>query len=198
MGGLVFRGDDRFPQRMAYYGDRLEPLTLQDPLQASGTVGFRHGVTDSTTLIGFFHHAESMRLNPTTKGPQKSSVPENFLGVAIEGPSREGFYFYPMYGTDREGSFGVCRGDDRPRIFPDGKSRRWALDYSPATTAGPAVIAVTLDGKSVRFPILPEHERVGARFDRFGIITTHIDGNRQEIYFDDLTYTIGPRPTKKP
>ena len=26
-------------------------------------------------------------------------------------------------------------------------------------------------------------------FDRFGIITTWIDGNSQDIYFDDLSYT---------
>src|SRR5207302_4513691 len=27
------------------------------------------------------------------------------------------------------------------------------------------------------------------RFDRFGIVTTWIDGNAQRLYFDDLTYT---------
>jgi hypothetical protein len=33
-------------------------------------------------------------------------------------------------------------------------------------------------------------------FDRFGIITTHIDGNGQTVYFDDLTYTaIIPEPS---
>ena len=31
----------------------------------------------------------------------------------------------------------------------------------------------------------------GAHFNRFGIITTHIDGNGQTVYFDDLTYTVG-------
>jgi hypothetical protein len=36
----------------------------------------------------------------------------------------------------------------------------------------------------------PGHKQIGAEFDRFGIITTHIDGNGQHVYFDDLTYSI--------
>jgi hypothetical protein len=30
---------------------------------------------------------------------------------------------------------------------------------------------------------------IGAHFNRFGVITTHTDGNAQQLYFDDLTYT---------
>lgn len=52
LGGLVFRGDCRFKDKLAAYGDRLEDLTLEKPLKASGK-------------------------------------------VVIEGPSREGFLFYP-------------------------------------------------------------------------------------------------------
>jgi hypothetical protein len=38
------------------------------------------------------------------------------------------------------------------------------------------------------------HKQIGAHFNRFGIITTHIDGSGQTVYFDDLTYTMGTRP----
>ena len=38
----------------------------------------------------------------------------------------------------------------------------------------------------------PGHRAAGARFDRFGLITTWIDGNGQLVYFDDLRYTCGP------
>ena len=44
----------------------------------------------------------------------------------------------------------------------------------------------------------PGDKEDGAHFNRFGIITTHIDGNGQTVYFDDLTYTVGfvvPEPT---
>jgi hypothetical protein len=46
-----------------------------------------------------------------------------------------------------------------------------------------------LDKQPVRLNLGNEHKAQGARFDRFGLITTWIDGNGQRIYFDDLAYT---------
>jgi hypothetical protein len=51
---------------------------------------------------------------------------------------------------------------------------------------------VTLDGQPFRLDLRPEQRAAGARFNRFGFVTTHIDGNGQEIYLDDLRYTAGP------
>ena len=93
LGGLVFRGDCRYPARMACYGDRLGELTLEKPLRASGRVCLRRGVTDSTVLIGFYHSRDSMAANPS----QESGLPKCFLGISVDGPSREGFYFAPAY-----------------------------------------------------------------------------------------------------
>src|SRR6185369_8079993 len=45
LGGLVFRGDGRETARLASYGDRLETLTLQHPLQAQGKVAMLRGVS---------------------------------------------------------------------------------------------------------------------------------------------------------
>jgi hypothetical protein len=183
LGGLVFRGDERYPDKLAYYGDRLETLTLEKPLRASGRVSLRRGVTDSTVLLGFFHATESVR--PSER--QVSGIPENFLGVAIEGPSREGFLFYPIYGTDREGEGGNAVGAGAPPILPDGKPHDWTLEYSPA---GNGRITVSLDGKTVSLELAAAHRKTGSRFNRFGLVTTHIDGNGQQVYFDDLTYTF--------
>ncbi len=182
LGGLVFRGDERYPDRMAFYGDRLEPLTLEKPLRASGRVCLARGVTDSTVLLGFFHSTGSMRASRA----QVSGVPENFLGIAIEGPSREGFLFYPLYGTDREGEAAAADYRRAPPILPDATSHEWTLAYSPE---GAGRIAVSLDGKAVSLDLSSAHRAIGASFDRFGIVTTHIDGNGQRVYFDDLTYT---------
>ncbi len=182
MGGLVFRGDERYPDRMACYGDRLEPLTLEKPLKASGRVSLRRGVTDSTVLLGFYHSTESMRASRA----QVSGTPENFLGIAIEGPSRDGFLFYAIYGTDREGEAASAVGRKPPPILPDGKPHDWTLEYSPA---GSGKITVTLDGKPVSLDLTQAHRALGARFDRFGLVTTHIDGNGQEVWFDDVSYT---------
>lgn len=188
LGGLVFRGDERYPDRLAYYGDRLRPLSLDRPLKASGKLALRRAVTDSTVLIGFFHSTESVRPSQA----QSSGFPENFLGAAIEGPSREGFLFYPVYGVDQEAQGGNGSQDPKcPRLYPDGSSHAWALDYSPE---GNGSITVTLDGKGARLELSKEHRAKGARFDRFGIVTTHIDGNGQHVYFDDLTYTIDQDP----
>src|SRR5262245_61569300 len=184
LGGLTFRGDCRYPEKLASYGDRLALLTLDKPLRASGKVALRRAVSDSTTLLGFYHSEDSLKVNPS----QSSGWPQSFLGVAVEGPSREGFFLYPAYRIRVDGQ-GNASGPDRPHILPDGKSHDWALVYSPAEAGGRGRIAVTLDGKSVALDLGAGHRATGARFNRFGLITTWIDGNGQRVFFDDLTYT---------
>jgi len=196
IGGHTFRGDSRVEfngSRMAYYGDQLnETLSLDQPLHAEGKVAFRRGVSDSTTLIGFFHSDDSMR----SSNSQVSATPENFVGAAIEGPSAEGFYLYPTYGLDPEGvrASGGRGTPTPPYIYPNGESHRWTLDYDPSGNGGAGSIIVTLDGQAVTLNLDAGHKQIGAHFNRFGIITTHIDGNGQTVYFDDLTYTIGTVP----
>jgi hypothetical protein len=187
LGGLVFRGDCRDPARMACYGDRLGELTLEKPLRASGRACLRRGVTDSTVLIGFYHSRDSMAENPS----QESGLPRCFLGVSVDGPSREGFYFAPAYrGGDAD--HGGVTGNGSPRIYPDGAPHDWTLDYSPEAASGRGRITLTLDGKAVRLDLGEGTKKAGARFDHFGIVTTWVDGNGQTIDFDDLTYTFRP------
>ena len=50
---------------------------------------------------------------------------------------------------------------------------------------------MTLDLQAVTLNLDAGHKQIGAHFNRFGIITTHIDGSGQTVYFDDLTYAIG-------
>jgi hypothetical protein len=188
LGGLVFRGDCRYPEQLAYYGDRLEGLTLEKPLRASGKVSLRRGVTDSTMLIGFFHSKESVKVNPS----QESGLPLNFLGVVIDGPSREGFYFAPAYRL-RNGQRGYA-GSGAPYIYPNGAARDWSLRYEPQEAGGRGRITVTLGKGSVSLDLGPGQRRAGTRFDRFGIVTTWVDGNAQQVYFDDLTYTYKQDP----
>jgi hypothetical protein len=159
-------------------------LTLERPLRASGKVCLRRGVSDSTTLIGFYHAAHSLSVNPS----QQFGTPKDFLGAAIEGPSGEGFYFYPAYRNHGDGtSRGV--GVHPPRIYPDGATHDWTLEYDPTAANGNGRITVSLDGKAVSMDLAPGYKSVGAQFDRFGLVTPWIDGNGQHIYFDDLSYT---------
>ncbi|MDB5310179.1 MAG: hypothetical protein JWO38_4381 [Gemmataceae bacterium] len=186
LGGLVFRGDCRYADRLAAYGDRLGALALDKPLRASGKVALRRGVSDSTTLLGFYHSEDSLAVNPS----QSSGFPRSFLGVAVEGPSREGFLFYPAYRVRGDGQ-GYAASPDRPHILPDGKSHDWSLAYDPAGAAGRGRVVVSFDEKSVALDLGDGDRKAGARFDRFGLITTWIDGNAQRVYFDDLSYTCG-------
>ena len=172
IGGHTFRGDSRVEfngTRMACYGALLtDSLTLNQPLH--------------------------VRSNDS----QNSATPENFVGAAIEGPSSEGFYFYPTYGLDQEGvrASGGRGTPMPPYIYPNGESRHWTLDYNPAGNGGTGSITVTLNGQAVTLNLDPGHKQLGASFNRFGIITTHIDGSGQTVYFDDLTYTLGFAPPK--
>jgi hypothetical protein len=183
LGGLVFRGDCREKERLAAYGDRLAPLSLAKPLRASGKVALRRAVSDSTTLLGFYHSEDSLAVTNS----QSHGWPKNFFGIAVEGPSREGFLFYPAYRVGDES--GYARGDDVPHILPDGAANDWTLVYDPAGAGGRGRVVVTLGGKSGALDLGPGHKEIKARFDRFGLVTTWIDGNGQRIFFDDLTYT---------
>jgi hypothetical protein len=183
LGGLVFRGDCRFPEKMACYADRLGELTLEKPLRAAGKVCLKRGVTDSSVLLGFFHSEDSMAVNPS----QENGLPEGFLGISTDGPSREGFLFAPVYRLR-----GRQRGHARaagPHIYPDGTVHDWTLEYAPMAASGQGRITVTLDRQSVILAVAEGHKSAGARFNRFGLITTWVDGNSQTIYFDDLSYT---------
>ena len=183
-GGLVFRGDCREAARLASYGDRVGPLALDRPLRASGKVALRRGVSDSTTLLGFYHSEQSLAVNPS----QSSGFPEGFLGVAVEGPSREGFFFYPAYRTAGDGR---ATPGGRPAAHPPGRQAarlvaglRPGGGRRPRPDGGDVRRASRSRSTSSRATGLP-----ATAFDRFGLVTTWIDGNGQTVYFDDLTYT---------
>lgn len=184
IGGLFFRGDCRYPDKLACYGDRLDLLSLDKPLHASGRVVLLRGVSDSTALFGFYHAEHSLRVNES----QASGTPGDFLGLCIEGPSREGFYVYPGYRVHGDGQSSGY-GNSPPRILPDGRAHDWTLDYAPDPAGGDGKIIVSLDGDSVEIPLSKGHRAAGAHFNRFGFVTPWIDGNGQRLFFDDLEYT---------
>jgi hypothetical protein len=183
LGGLIFRGDCREPKRMAAYGDRLSTLTLAKPFFARGKVSMLRGITDGTASIGFYNSKASLRVNPS----QDQSIPRDYVGINIEGPSSEGFFFYPVYRDDANHARAGVKG--APRIYPDAKTHDWSLSYDPNGAGGRGLIMVTLDGQSCALPLESGVKASAASFDRFGICATWIDGNSVTAYFDDLEYT---------
>ena len=189
LGGLIFRGDCREPARMAAYGDRLTPLNLNMPIKARGKVAVLRAISDSTASIGFYHSKHSMQINRS----QKHSIPNDYLGVNIEGPSSEAFFFYPVYRIHGDESVALGHdGGKAPRIYPDRRVHDWFLDYDPTAAGGNGRITVGLDGQTCVLDLPPGHKALGATFDRFGICTPWIDGNSVTVYFDDLEYTAAP------
>lgn len=184
LGGLMFRGDGRYPDKMAWYADRVGPLTLERPIRASGRLALRRAVSDSTTLLGFFNSKESTAIHEA----QDTGFLDSFFGVAVEGPSSEGFMLYPCYRVRGEARY-ETRTATVNRVLPDGKPHQWSLEYAPSAS-GPGKVTVRLDGGTVTMEVPREHQAAGTRFDRFGLITPRVDGNGQRVFFDDLTYTI--------
>lgn len=185
LGGLIFRGDCREAGRMACYGDKVGPLSLENKLVARGKVAMLRGISDATASIGFYHSEHSMKVNPS----QKSSIPSDFIGINIEGPSAEGFFFYPVYRAhDGDGKALGDNGRKSPRIYPDAKSIDWEFVYDPAS----GEIKVTLGGQSCSMMVEAADRKAGATFNRFGIVTPWIDGNSVTAFFDDLEYTADP------
>ncbi|MCA9433827.1 MAG: hypothetical protein KC940_25120, partial [Candidatus Omnitrophica bacterium] len=68
----------------------------------------------------------------------------------------------------------------------------WKLVYDPEANNGLGEITVQLNGEKVSLPLRPGAREGGAEFDRFGMVTFLRGGHHVEIYFDDLTYTVGP------
>jgi hypothetical protein len=189
LGGLVFRGDCREPARLAAYGARLSPLNLNTPLLARGKVSMLRGVTDSTASIGFYNSTWSLRSNPR----QDQAIPMDYLGINIEGPSSEGFYFYPVYRAHGDVAHGLGgRSGQAPRIYPDGKVHDWMLQYDPAGAEGRGRITVSLDAQTCALDLERGARSLGATLDRFGLCTPWIDGNSVTVFFDDLQFTSAP------
>lgn len=171
MGGQVWRASEP-----AYYADRVGPLSLDDRLEAGGTVVLQVGAPDADMFFGWFNSAER------EKPPIQSG---HFLGVHVGGPTRVGHYFHPSLAT---ASAARSQSDAGPVLAP-GKVHRWSLVYEPAAEGGKGTVRVTLDDQSVTLALKQGVRAQGASFDRFGLFTSTIGGQVVKIFLDDLKYT---------
>lgn len=175
MGGDLWRGG-----KYAYYADRVRALSLDDRLQASGRVILKVGAPDSDVYLGWFGEGEK------GKPPAES---KNFVGAHIGGPTRVGHYFHPAFATAKGTRGHTKKG---PVLVP-GKVYRWSLAYDPAANGGQGEIRVALGDEKVALPLPKGARAQGGRFDRFGLFNSTAGGQLVRIYFDDLTYTAGPK-----
>ena len=174
VGGTFWRGPT-----YAYYADRVGPLTLDSPLQASGKVVLKVGAPDSDMLIGWFNSTNK------TQSPVEAG---HFLGIHVGGPTRIGHYFQPSC-TTADGARNQAKTG--PVIEP-GKVFDWSLSYDPAAEGGQGAIRVTLGTESANLVLRKGAKAQGATFDRFGVLTYTIGGQVVILYMDDLKYTAAP------
>jgi hypothetical protein len=174
IGGVVWR--DVQP---AYYAHPVGPLSLDDPLEASGKIVMKSAASDSAATFGWFDSKSLLK--------EGKYQPANRLALMIEGPSRIGHYFRPEYATAK-GERAIKA--DGPRIEPGVKIHTWSLRYDPKGANGAGRITYCLDDKQETFDLKPEHRKAGATFDHFGIFIREVgDGNYVELYLADLKFT---------
>ena len=122
------------------------------------------GVSDSTASIGFYHSKWSLLSNPA----QDQATPMDYLGINIEGPSSEGFFFYPVYRVHGNGAkTQLASSGPKLRIYPDRSSHTWSLRYDPEAANGSGRITVSLDSQTCTLDLDSGDRRTGAFFDRF-------------------------------
>ncbi len=188
MGGTFWR----LTKAYGYYADRIGPLTLNDPLEASGRLTLLVGSPDSEMAFGWFNSSQRDIPHHLKNGKQQEGhldKSDNFLGVYLAGPSRLGRCLQPAVITDK-GTRRIFNNVDRaPRPAP-GQSYQWTLKYDPAGADGNGTLTVTLGEATATLTLDRRTKEEGARFDRFGFFPSG-GGGMVRIYFDDLRYTAG-------
>jgi hypothetical protein len=172
-------------ERPAYYAARTARLSLDDELVASGTLSVSGAGSDSGVCFGWFDsQSKQKQLEPADR-PQ----PKNVLAILIEGPSRVGHYFRPIY-FDSMGSGDAKQ--DGPVIYPDSSIHHWSMHYDPAGAGGNGRIVFKLDDTQQSFDLKPGTKKAGATFDRFGFFNFQVGGTFVTAYIDDLQFTAEP------
>ncbi|HEV8606743.1 MAG TPA: hypothetical protein VGQ99_15315 [Tepidisphaeraceae bacterium] len=176
IGGLLWRDD-----KGTWYADKVGPFTLDDELYASGKIAFTHAGSDGGASFGYFS-AETKKAELAAK---KTTDVANILAIHIEGPSRIGHYFNPVFANSKGEHISPNEG---PILRPDGKIHDWVFHYQP-NPDGTGTITVTLDDKPRQIQIPAAQRKVGATLDHFGFFSHANDGNHVIFWIDDLTYT---------
>ena len=176
IGGLIWRADERKPEQAGYYADRIGHLTMEDTLEASGKIAMLRASADSAVLIGWFNSETYI-----------GAPPSNFVGIMVEGPSRIGHYFRPVY-ANADGQYEIMQTG--PVIKPSRTSHQWRLAYAPDGNNGDGQVTVTFNDETVSLNLKPDVRAGGAVFDRFGILSFQRGGHFVDIYFDDISYTV--------
>jgi hypothetical protein len=190
LGGRAWRVQE--PENLAYYGDDVGTLTLNQPLAASGKIAFPRFSTDAGLHFGWFNSQE------------QGWPPRNFVGAYLDSYSPEGRFITPMYGTsqarreqtdDGKRLLGAAAGGQDLLFEPNGRVYEWSLRYDPLAESGNGEIRLTLGPQSVKLPLQPGDRNLGATLNRFGVFNMQDNNGKESLfYLDDLRYTTARPP----
>jgi hypothetical protein len=180
--GGRFWGTEVVDPLHAYYAVDVGKLTLDDPISFSGWICFVEGAVDGRMLIGYFNREARLR---EIHGEYKGNPPDQFLGIEVMDKTSIGYSFAAVCSPRQDLAF-----EERGPIFiPDRIGRPFSFRYDPSAGLAGRV-TVTLGADSFRVDLTPEQRRVGAVFDRFGLLNPRKGGKYVDVYVDDLTYVV--------
>ena len=163
IGGTVARSTDY----RAYYAKVLEQTkTLDDVMTAEGTLRLDSG-GQGGLLFGWFNSATSFGWRTP-----------DFLGLRLDG-SRA----YGEYATTN-----AFAGTTDVAKFGSRHDYLWKLEYLPdGGTTGTGLLRLTLGKNVLERSIRSAHRLDGARFDRFGLLNSQVEGPDLTARFANLT-----------
>jgi hypothetical protein len=202
IGGVVWRS-----VRPAYYGKMIDTLTLEDPLECSGSFSLSQVTavnqwhTGSAIWVGFFNSAEHGWWPVNFFGfqllGQRDYEYANYAGVPVGAMVTFGYGTseYAAVGVplEKQGAFqgSLMRDMDHDkilRLLPDGVQHTWKMTYDPKGADGEGEIQFILDGREPLKTKIPKlHRKHGATFNRFGIFNEALPGYPMTGFFDDIT-----------
>jgi hypothetical protein len=183
--GGRFYGTEVIDPLHGYYADDIGQLTLDDPISFSGWINFVEGAVDGRMLIGYFNRAA--RLAPIF-GEYKGNPPHQFIGIEVMDQTQIGYSFTAVCSPRQDLAF-----EERGPIFiPDRIKRQFSFQYDP-TAGNSGRITASLGADTFSVDLTAEQRKIGATFDRFGLLNPRKGGKYVDVYFDDLTY-MAKRP----
>jgi len=115
------------------------------------------------------------------------------LGIEVMDQTRVGYTFTAVCSPRQDIAFEE-RG---PVYIPDRIKRPFSFRYDP--NAGEAgQITVSLGQDTFTVSLTPEQRKMGANFDRFGLLNPRKGGKYVDVYVDDLTYVASYPNNYKP
>jgi hypothetical protein len=98
--------------------------------------------------------------------------------------TRYGYNLAAVCSPRQDKSFEV-RG---PVMIPDRIQKPFNFEYDP-TAGAHGRVTVTFSGETWAVDLTEEQRKIGAKFDRFGLLNPRKGGKYVDVYFDDLKYS---------